>query len=312
MSLSNDAIRVFIAVLDTGSFSAAARALGRVPSAISMAIANLETDLNVELFDRGGREPAPTDAARALEAHARFMLQQFDEWETHAASLSRGLESRLSLAIDPELLASDWTTPLRVLAADYPLLEIEVLGAPHADAMQLLHEGRVQLAIVYERVVFDGREAFQEMGSETLIPVMAPHHALSTSSQKPRLEDLAEYRQIIVASRDLAAEKCRFMMAHRCWRTDSHTAALSLMQAGLGWGLLPRSLVTPYLQAGTLVEIALDNATSSFQLWVDVVWSKHQPLGLAAQRFIEQIRDRQQSRPAVSSRSPPRPANLNT
>ena len=72
MSLSSDNVQVFLAVLDHGSFSAAARALGRVPSAVSMAIANLEAELDLPLFDRSGREPQPTAAARSLEPQARL------------------------------------------------------------------------------------------------------------------------------------------------------------------------------------------------------------------------------------------------
>ena len=74
MAFNSDSVQVFLAVLDQGSFSAAARALGRVPSAVSMAVANLEAELDLQLFDRTGREPRPTDAARALEPVAeRFV-----------------------------------------------------------------------------------------------------------------------------------------------------------------------------------------------------------------------------------------------
>ena len=55
MAFSSDSVQVFLAVLDRGSFSAAARALSRVPSAVSMTIAHLEAELNVQLFDRSGR-----------------------------------------------------------------------------------------------------------------------------------------------------------------------------------------------------------------------------------------------------------------
>lgn len=130
MSLTKDTVQVFLAVLDHGSFSAAARSIGRVPSAVSMTIGNLEADLNLELFDRSGREPRPTPAAVALQVKARFMLQQFELWEAQALALSKGLESRLSLAIAPELLASDWAVPLEQLAQRFPALEVEVLTAP--------------------------------------------------------------------------------------------------------------------------------------------------------------------------------------
>lgn len=73
MPFAADQVPLFLAVLDAGSFSAAARRLGRVPSAVSMAIAQLEAELDLQLFDRSGREPVPTAAARALEPQARLL-----------------------------------------------------------------------------------------------------------------------------------------------------------------------------------------------------------------------------------------------
>ena len=84
MAFSSDSVQVFLAVLDRGSFSAAARALSRVPSAVSMTIAHLEAELNVQLFDRSGREPRPTAAARALGPPARPLAGQVEPPNAHA------------------------------------------------------------------------------------------------------------------------------------------------------------------------------------------------------------------------------------
>ena len=92
MAFNSDSVQVFLAVLDHGSFSAAARALGRVPSAVSMAVAHLEAELALQLFDRRGREPRPTDAARALEPSARQIALQLRALHAHALSLTQGLE----------------------------------------------------------------------------------------------------------------------------------------------------------------------------------------------------------------------------
>ena len=88
MPLSSDDIRVFLAVLDKGSFSAAARSLGRVPSAVSMSIGLLEADLDLLLFDRSGREARPTADALSLEPKARQILSQLRLFENHALSLN--------------------------------------------------------------------------------------------------------------------------------------------------------------------------------------------------------------------------------
>ena len=118
MAFSSDNVQVFLAVLDHGSFSAAARALRRVPSAVSMTIAGLEAELDLVLFDRAGREPKPTAAARSLEPQARLLAAQLRQLQVQALSLTQGLEHRLTLAIAPELLAAPWSGALAALARD--------------------------------------------------------------------------------------------------------------------------------------------------------------------------------------------------
>lgn len=291
MAFSSDNVLVFLAVLDHGSFSAAARALSRVPSAVSMAIAHLEAELQLNLFDRSGREPRPSASARALEPQARLLAAQLQQLNGQALALTQGLEQRLSIAIAPELLASRWTAALAELAQAHPLLEVEVLAAPQEDALALLHTGRAQLALVFERPSLDGREGFQEVGSDTLIAVMAPDHPVLEAARAQALslseEHLKTTRQIVVASRDLGQTDARFVYARHIWRADNHLAALGLIEAGLGWGWQPRSLVAQRIEAGRLVEMPFSNLSNGLRLWVDVVWSKQRPMGLGAQLFVQ-------------------------
>ena len=289
MAFNSDNVQVFLEVLDRGSFSAAARALKKVPSAVSMTMAQLEAELQLTLFDRIGREPRPTAVARSLEPQARLLARQLRQLQAQALALTQGLESRLALAIAPELLAARWSGPLAALAKEYPLLEVEVLAAPQADALRMLHAGRVQLALVFERPSLDGREGFQEVSCETLVAVVAPDHPALTAETPLREEHLTTTRQVVVASRDLGETDPRFVFARQVWRTDNHVAALGLIQAGLGWGWLPRAFVRAHVAAGTLVELPLANLTNQLELWVDVVWSKERPLGLGARRFIALI-----------------------
>lgn len=303
MPFTADQIPLFLAVLDAGSFSAAARKLGRVPSAVSMAVAQLEAELDLQLFERTGREPRPTAAARALEPQARLLAEQLQLLNWQAQALHAGLEERLTLAIAPELLATHWSEPLNRLVQEFPALPIEVLAAPQVDALELLHAGRAHLALVFERPAMDGREGFQEMGRETLVAVMSPqfepwqqtlaeHDPSSTIRPQLTMEQLAATRQVLVASRDPLQTDPRFVFARQLWRTDSHQAALSLIGAGLAWGWLPKGLIEAHISAGTLMEIPVLNLSNGTTLFVDWVWSKERTQGLAARRFVQLLRER--------------------
>jgi DNA-binding transcriptional LysR family regulator len=288
MAFNSDSVQVFLAVLDHGSFSAAARALGRVPSAVSMAVAHLEAELALQLFDRSGREPRPTDAARALEPSARQIALQLRALHAHALSLTQGLEERLTLAIAPELMSARWSGPLAQLAAEYPLLDVEVLVAPQSDALTLLHTGRAQLALVFERPLLDGREGFQQVGAETLVAVAAPHHPLLHEASLGEAH-LTATRQIAIAGRDTGVADTRVLFARHLWHTDSPEAACGLLEAGLGWGWLPLSIVQWRLDAGSLCLLPLQGLNNAQPLCVDLVWSNERPRGLAARRFVAQM-----------------------
>ncbi len=94
MSLSSEDIDLFLAVVDHGSFSGAARALRRVPSAVSMGIANIEAGLGYPLFDRSRREALPTAQALALVPHARSVASRLRLLQIHAVELSPVFQTR--------------------------------------------------------------------------------------------------------------------------------------------------------------------------------------------------------------------------
>ena len=73
-SLTLDQLRVLVAVAETGSFSAAARKLGRVQSAISQSVQSLENALGTTLFDRAGKVPKLNDAGQVILTDARRLL----------------------------------------------------------------------------------------------------------------------------------------------------------------------------------------------------------------------------------------------
>lgn len=297
MAFTSESLRVFLAVLEAGSFSAAARKLGRVPSAVSMAISQLEAELDLELFDRSTRKALPTAAAHALEPQARQAASQLNLLDAHALQLHQGLEARLVLAMAPELQTGVWSRPLAILAREFPTLQIEVRSASQAEAVRMLHEGSVQLALVFERPGIDEREAFLEAGSQLLTAVAAPGFAAANDSCPLGEAQMADTRQIIVGTGEPTASDPQIVLSHRVWLSDSYLATLDLVQAGLGWAYLPQPLVQPLLATGALTEVAFDNMASQLRLWVDIIWIKNRPLGLGAARYLELMREQLDAEP---------------
>jgi DNA-binding transcriptional LysR family regulator len=286
MNFNSDSIELFLAVIECGSFSAAARSLGRVPSAVSMGIANLEAELGYLLFDRSHREPVPTAMAAALVPHARLIAEQLKQLQVHAIELSLGLESRLSIAVVADLDKRAVLAAIKVIARRFPLLDIELLTAAQDDVLALLHSGRVSVCLAFAGLNVNVLERFQFVGSERMIATLSADYPL-VQGQALLLEDMVHLRQIIVASRDLPISDTRPLLGESHWRTDTLAMALDMVEAGLGWGNFPLSVVQPLLDAGRLQRLNFRNIENGLVLPVHAVWLKSQPLQKGALAFVE-------------------------
>lgn len=289
MNINQEQLLMFQAVIETGSFSAAARKLGKVPSAVSMSIANLEIDLDLTLFNRKGREPIPTDEARVLYEKTSQLLIEMNQWKQHAHALSTGLEANLTIVIVSELLHTNWTDYICLLENRFPDLQINIVSAPQEDALQMLLDGSAQLALMFEREHLDNREQFVELKREALIPVISNNHPLAGQNQVT-YEQILTTRQIVVASRDETL-KPELLFSKHYWRTDNHHSACLMILRNLGWGVLPQEMFkeNPELKNKLKILDLLD-FTPHFEYYVDLVWSRESELGAAARFLIEHIR----------------------
>ncbi|ELW77987.1 TPA: LysR family transcriptional regulator [Acinetobacter nosocomialis] len=291
MNINQEQLLMFQAVMETGSFSAAARKLGKVPSAVSMSIANLEIDLNLTLFERKGREPTPTAEARVLYEKTAQLLIEMNQWKQHAHALSTGLEPNLTIVVVSELLHTNWTDYVCLLESRFPDLQINIVSAPQEDALQMLLDGSAQLALMFEREHLDNREQFVELKREALIPVISKTHPLA-NQEHVSYEQILGTRQIVVASRDETL-KPELLFSKHYWRTDNHHSACLMILRNLGWGVLPQEMFKENPELNNKLK-ALDvfDFTPRFEYYVDLVWSRESELGAAARFLIDYIRNK--------------------
>lgn len=288
MNINQEQLIIFQSVMETGSFSAAARKLGKVPSAVSMSIANMEIDLNLNLFERKGREPVPTPQAHVLYEKSAQLLIEMNQWKQQAFALSTGLESALNIVIVSELLHTHWVDYIRLIEQKFPTLQINIISAPQEDALAMLLDQSAQLAFMFEREHLDHREQFVEIKKEALVAVAANEHYLAQLDQVS-FKDLVQQRQIVVASRD-SKIKPELLFSKQYWRTDNHHSACMMILGELGWGVLPSEMFieNPKLSNQLKILNILD-FTPKFEYYIDLVWSRESSLGVAAHYLIDHL-----------------------
>ena len=290
MNINQEQLIIFKTVIETGSFSAAARQLGKVPSAVSKSIANLEIDLNLLLFHRGGREPVATTQALTLYEKTEQLLIEINQWKQHAFALSEGLESSLNIVVVSELLHVQWTDYISLLEQQFPELQINIFSAPQEDALKMLMNQTAQLALMFEREQLESREQFVELKREALVAVAAIDSPLAQCEQVS-YEQILQSRQIAIASRDRTL-KPELLFSKKYWRTDNNHTACAMIMQGLGWGILPVEMLNqnPHIKQKLKILNFLD-FSPKFEYFVDLVWSRESQLGAAACFLIQHIRN---------------------
>ncbi|WP_374664118.1 LysR family transcriptional regulator [Acinetobacter sp.] len=294
MNINQEQLIIFKTVMQTGSFSAAARKLGKVPSAVSMSIANLEIDLNLKLFNRVGREPVPTAQAKTLFEKTEQLLVEINQWKQHALALSSGLESALNIVVVSELLHTHWTDYIALLENQFPSLQINIFTAPQEDAQKMLFTGAAQFALMFEREHLESNEQFVELKRQALVPVasiddpMAQHPYIS-------FEQILQSRQIVVASRDRNI-KPELLYSKNYWRTDNHHSACAMILQTLGWGVLPEEMLqeNPLLKSRLKI-LNFSDFTPKFEYFVDLVWNRENLQGAAARFLIDHVRNQRKN-----------------
>lgn len=289
---SIDQLRIFLAVVDAGSFGGAARRLGRAVSAISYGITQLEADLALRLFEReGSRRPELTDAGRALLPAARAVAGDMDALLAKARDHHQGLEAELTLVIDVMYPPAVLAALLREFTQVFPTvdlrLHVEALGGVAA----MLLDGRADLG-VGGPVMSEFPELDRIMiGAIELIPVAAPNHQLARMGRIPP-GVARQHLQLVLSDRSpLTAGRDFSVTGARTWRLADLGAKHALLLEGIGWGNMPHSLVQPDLATGRLVRLAVPEDPAVDYTFA-VLWRRDCPPGPARQWLRQALQDR--------------------
>lgn len=249
-----DQLRVLLVVVEAGSFSAAARRLRRVQSAVSQAMANLEGLLGVPLFDRSTKIPTLTGPGRALVGAARRVCGEVDALRQFAGGMTRGLEAAVSLCVDAVFPLSALVELCRDFAAEFPTVALRVDTQTLSAVSSRVLAGAATLGVAGPAGLLPGLER-TALAPIRMVPVAAPAHPLARHGGRLPTARLAEHVQIVLSERDDDGVPDQAVLSPRTWRVaDLHTKH-ALLREGLGWGNLPAYMAADELRAGLLVAL---------------------------------------------------------
>src|SRR5487761_1686974 len=149
-ALTLDQFSVFLAIVEEGSFAAAARRLNRAQSAITYAVQKLEEQSGLTLFDRSAYRPVLTEAGRTLLPRGRRILDDVADYRLRVGEIAKGLEPELTLVIDAYIPSALLARTLGAFSREFPRLEISILVEPFEAAAKALREGVADIGLLVE------------------------------------------------------------------------------------------------------------------------------------------------------------------
>ena len=281
-------LQAFVAIADSGSFSAAGTRLHLTQPAISKRIALLEEQVKAKLFDRIGRQVVLTQAGCLLLKKATNILNEVSAAQREIADLRGDITGKLSVATSHHLGLHYLPPYLREFSKRYPdvKLDLHFLDSEHAYHEVLL--GRFDIAIITLALEQDPRINTNELWQDQLQFVAAPTHPLATLANL-RLADLSPHQAIMPDINTYTTRLIKDLFDREnqplnITMVTNHLDTIKMMLSiGLGWGVLPSSIIDHQLK---VLDVTHPPLTRS----LGCIYHTQRSLTNAARVFLEQLK----------------------
>jgi len=302
--LTPEALTMMDAIARSGSFAAAARLLGKVPSALTYNVRQLEDALDVLLFDRRSRQATLTAAGRELLDEGRHLLEQMDAVASRVKRIATGWETQLGIAVDDVISRSTMldlcsafyaecavharaarsagsaasakpaagtstAAPALSLASSAPPTRLRLRTEVMTGTWEAIATGQADLAIG----VGLGREvpsgvAIKELGNVPFCFAVAPHHPLAPAKEPLSDAEIVRHRAVAVAdsARGLAPLTLNLLPGQDVLTVSDMVAKIDALARGVGCGFVPAAMAREAIAAGRLIVKPVQRAQTTARL----------------------------------------------
>lgn len=234
-------LQYFVAIVESGSITAAAKKLFLSQPPLSMQMKQLEKELGCILFLRGAREIQLTEAGKLLYNRAKSLLELRRVTEEELAACADGTSGTIRLGMISSVGSSLLPQWLAVFHTKHPDIRFSVYEADTYQILEKLHQDRIEMALVRSPFSAEGIQRIP-LRSESLIAV--GHCSFFADATSISLQQLAE-QPLIVYRRweNILNQKFRTLgitPSYFCVNEDARTTVY-WADAGLGIGIIPQS-----------------------------------------------------------------------
>lgn len=262
--LTPDALAMLQVVARAGSFAAAARELGLVPSAVTYRVRQIEDALDALLFDRASRQARLTAAGTELLREGERLLDEVDAVANRVRRVATGWESQLTIAVDGVISSSTVMELAEAFFAVAPHTRLRLRDETLSGTLDALVSGQADLAlgVAMEPGNSAGIQS-RPLGELEFVYVVAPHHPMASLPEPLADELLRKHRAVAVADsvQRGGGLTLGLLAGQAVFTVPTMRAKLDALLRGLGGGFVPAPMAGPFVESGRLVAKAVERPT---------------------------------------------------
>ena len=254
MNTTIDQWEVLEAVVQLGSFAAAAKKMNRSQSTISYAISRLQEQFQVPLLEMKGRKAQLTVAGKALLADVEPLLTGFRALEQRAESLSNGGQTEIRLSVDGIYPSDKLFTALSELARVYPHVQPKLHRSSFLSSVEEFSTFGADLCIAG---LSPREQMIKPILDIRMKAVARPDHPLNAIKRELTRIDLIQHLAVIIEGGGAEARRQPHTAAQRFLAVNTTESAIEAVRSGICFGWLPAYRIQSYLDSGELVGLQL-------------------------------------------------------
>ncbi|EFE95660.1 LysR family transcriptional regulator [Serratia odorifera] len=267
--LSLDAIKIISTIKSTGSFSMAAEALHKTPSAISYRVANIESKLCVKLFHRNGPMVTLTDEGEFLLQEGGWILNAVQDLESRVRNIPK-LDSHIRIVVDKLFPLDTITQDIRDFIGHFPGANISLQREALNGTWDALKDNRADLIVAIGQIPDSVQAKTLMLGKLNFVLCVSPSHPFAAQkkpvSKNQRLNDIVV--TIADSSHQLPKRNIGISPLQRQLAVCDVESKLALLKRGIGHGFLPPTLIEKELASGALVAVPVEVQKGDEMIWL--------------------------------------------
>jgi molybdate transport repressor ModE-like protein len=290
--LTPDTLALLQTVARSGSFAAAARELGLVPSAVTYRVRQVEDALDALLFDRASRQARLTEAGAELLREGERLLAEVDAVASRVRRVATGWESQLTIAVDVVISCGVVMELAQAFHAVSPHTRLRLRDEALSGTLQSVvrNESDLALGVSLEPGNTLGLQS-RTLGEMPFVFAVAPHHPLAAAAEPLGDEVIQKHRAVAVADSTQKGDGLTLglLAGQDVFTVPTMRAKLDAQLRGIGAGFLPEPMARPFIETGRLVSKQVRRATRIARL--GYAWREGGPLGIGRglQWWLQQL-----------------------